>query len=60
MNTATLAKLTPCTAVARDAAGNTATSAPVTITVANAAATPTFRQVNAAVPQTDQSLVSVA
>ena len=60
-NTATVANgAHTLTAVARDAAGNTATSAPVTITVANAAATPTFRQVNAAVPQTDQSSVSVA
>ena len=60
-NTATVANgAHTLTARARDASGNTATSAPVTITVANAAATPTFRQVNAAVPQTDQSSVSVA
>ena len=59
-NTATVANgAHTLTAVARDAAGNTATSAPVAITVANAAATPTFRQVNAAVPQTDQSSVPV-
>ena len=47
------------TAIARDAAGNTTTSAPACITVANTAATPTFKQVNAAVPQTDQSSVPV-
>ena len=44
---------------ARDAAGNTATSAPVTVTVANAAAPPAFVQVKAATPQTNQSSVAV-
>ena len=45
---------------ARDVNGNTALSAPVTVSVANiAAATPAFVQVNAATPQTNQSTVSV-
>ena len=48
------------TALARDINGNTALSAPVTVTVANAAVTPpAFVQVNAAVPQTNQSAVAV-
>ena len=49
------------TARARDAAGNTTTSAPVTVTVANAVTTtpPAFVQVNAAMPQTNQSSVAV-
>ena len=48
------------TAVATDINGNTATSAPITITVNNVAvAPPAFVQVNSAVPQTNQSSVSV-
>ena len=48
------------TALARDTSGNTATSAPVTVTVANAtAAPPAFVQVKAATPQTNQSSVAV-
>ena len=60
-NTTTVANGThTLTARARDAAGNTATSAPVTITVANvAAAPPAFVQVKAAMPQTNQSSVAV-
>ena len=47
-------------ALARDVNGNTALSAPVTVSVANiTAATPAFVQVNAATPQTNQSTVSV-
>jgi glucose/arabinose dehydrogenase/PKD repeat protein len=61
-NTTTVANGThTLTAAARDAAGNTATSAPVTVTVANAAtqAPLAFVQVNAATPQTSQSSVGV-
>ena len=48
------------TARARDAAGNTTTSAPVTVNVANVTvAPPAFVQVNAAMPQTNQSSVAV-
>src|SRR4029453_4954989 len=48
------------TAVARDRANLTTTSATVPVTVNNAAATIAFRQVNYAVPQTPQSTVTVA
>ena len=48
------------TALARDAAGNTTTSAAVPVTVANATtAPPAFVQVKAATPQTNQSSVAV-
>ena len=49
------------TALARDTAGNTATSAPVTVSVANAVVVtpPAFVQVKAATPQTSQSSVGV-
>jgi len=48
------------TALARDAAGNTTTSAAVPVTVANATtAPPAFVQVKAATPQTNQSAVPV-
>ena len=60
-NTTTVANgVHTLTARARDAAGNTATSAAVTVTVANAAtAPPAFVQVKAATPQTNQSSVAV-
>ena len=48
------------TALARDAAGNTTTSAAAPVTVANATtAPPAFVQVKAATPQTNQSSVAV-
>ena len=49
------------TALAPDTAGNTATSAPVTVSVANAVVVtpPAFVQVKAATPQTSQSSVGV-
>ena len=61
LNTTTIANGThTLTALARDINGNTALSAPVTITVNNAAVSPpAFVQVNAAVPQTNQSSVTV-
>ena len=61
LNTTTLTNGTHnLTAIARDINGNTTTSAPVTITVANiAAAPPAYVQVNSAVPQTNQSTVTV-
>jgi hypothetical protein len=48
------------TAQARDTSGNTALSAPVTVTVTNVtSAPPAFVQVKAATPQTNQSSVAV-
>ena len=61
-NTTTVANGThTLTALARDTTGNTALSAPVTVTVANAvtATPPAFVQVKAATPQTSQSAVPV-
>ncbi|PYN76960.1 MAG: hypothetical protein DMD96_24525 [Candidatus Rokuibacteriota bacterium] len=48
------------TAVARDAAGNTTSSAPITVTVSNGAATIRFVQGSYAVPQSPQTTVTVA
>ncbi|MFO1098478.1 MAG: Ig-like domain-containing protein [Xanthobacteraceae bacterium] len=49
------------TAVARDTSGNTATSSPITVNVANTVTAPlAFVQVNSATPQTNQSTVSVS
>lgn len=47
------------TAVGRDAANNTTTSSPVSVTVSNAAANIAFVQGNYSVPQTPQSTVTV-